>query len=187
MFAGQHQVDNIFDDSDDDDLLDPSESPSAKQESAVFMALKTMALLALIQLVCIGIMAVPDENTWKYAFLGTLIAITRQPVILGVCVINFGPIRNTVALYVENLPDHIMSSFDPIVDWWAGCQFGSTDHQDQRSFVEASHDELNGERAGHSPIVSRAEGRPNIVGKRDSAVSPANSNDSLNELPAVQC
>ena len=36
---------NIFDDSEDDDLLDVSESPSAKQASAVFNALKTMLFI----------------------------------------------------------------------------------------------------------------------------------------------
>ena len=42
--GGGSTFNNIFDDSEDDDLLDATESPSSKQESAVFSALKTMVL-----------------------------------------------------------------------------------------------------------------------------------------------
>ena len=42
--GGASTFNNIFDDSEDDDLLDATESPSSKQESAVFSALKTMVL-----------------------------------------------------------------------------------------------------------------------------------------------
>lgn len=173
---------SIFDDSDDDDLIDPSESPSAKQESAVFVALKTMSLLVIVQIACALSIALFEEGIWKYAFTTTLLAMIRHPGILAVGVFNFGPIRNTVSIYIDNLPDHLSSVFDPVVDLISGLHFATPATDDQRSFVEASHDD--NERA--SPVVSR-DTRPNIVGKRDSAVSPANSNDSLSELPAVQC
>ena len=55
---------------------------------------------------------------------------------------------------------------------------------DQRNIVEAAREDL--ERA-ISPENSK-DSKPNIVGKRDSAVSPSDSsNSSFDELPVVQC
>jgi len=172
---------NIFDDSEDDDLLDVSESPSAKQASAVFNALKTMLFIGGAMIASAVILVSYDEQTWKYAILSTMLCLIRNPGIIMVCIFNFGPIRNTVTLYLENIPEHISCSMCPFLErFFPMCK----SKDDQRNIVEAAREDL--ERA-ISPENSK-DSKPNIVGKRDSAVSPSDSsNSSFDELPVVQC
>ena len=168
---------NPFDDSsDDDDLIDPSETPSAKQSSAVVQALKTMLMLVLIHLICIGILSLDESNTWKYAVVTTLLSLVRFPGKLIICVLNFRPIRNTVALYLENLPAHFHNLMESVMEYWRFKWRSPID--DQRNVI-VSNDERN------SPVINE-DSCLNIVGRRESAVSPANSHDSL-QLPVVQC
>lgn len=192
----QQHVGAIFDDSDDDDddLLDASESPNAKQESAVCLALKTMLAVAVTRFIALTLLACTDQLLLpgqasaknKLAAVAAILCLTRHPCILAISVFNFGPIRNTVAIYAENLPDHLAGVLDPAMDWVHASLRLVSSRDDQRSIVEASHDEHNVNYNNASPTNPR-EARPNLVGQRDSAVSPADSNDSLNELPAVQC
>ena len=57
----------------------------------------------------------------------------------------------------------------------------SSPNDDQRSIVVESQEERT------SPVMNEGA-RLNMMGKRESATnSPSNSNDSLGELPAVQC
>ena len=168
---------NPFDDSsDDDDLLDPSETPSAKQSSAVLQALKTMLILVLIHLICIAILSLDESNTWKYAVVTTLLSLVRFPGKLIICVLNFRPIRNTVTLYLENLPAHFHNLMESVTEYWRFKWRSPID--DQRNVI-VSNDERN------SPVINE-DSCLNIVGRRESAVSPANSHDSL-QLPVVQC
>ena len=122
-----------------------------------------------------------DEQTWKYAILSTMLCLIRNPGIIMVCIFNFGPIRNTVTLYLENIPEHISCSMCPFLErFFPMCK----SKDDQRNIVEAAREDL--ERA-ISPENSK-DSKPNIVGKRDSAVSPSDSsNSSFDELPVVQC
>ncbi len=177
---------NIFDDSEDEVLLDPSESPIAKQESAVFSAMKTMFVFSLVEVASAVILVSYGETPWKYALLTSLLTITRTPGLITVCIFNFGPIRNTVSIYLENLPGHMSDFFGPVIFFVNKAFSGSNKASDDQrcNIVEASHEDL--ERAT-SPAITK-DSKPNIVGKRDSAVSPSNSNhSSLDELPAVQC
>ena len=169
---------NPFDDSsDDDDLIDPSETPSAKQSSAVVQALKTMLILVLIHLICILILSLAEtNNTWKYAVVTTLLSLVRFPGKLIICILNFRPIRNTVTLYLENLPAHFHNLMESVMEYWRFKWRSPID--DQRNVI-VSNDERN------SPVINE-DSCLNIVGRRESAVSPANSHDSL-QLPVVQC
>ena len=125
-----------------------------------------------------------SEYPWKYALIATLLSMIRNSGILAVCIFNFGPIRNTVGIYGGNLPDHMKELCGkPIFDYFSGIIHRSRD--DQRNIVEAAHEDL--ERAS-SPTIITKNSKLNIIGKRDSAMSPSNSNNSsLDELPKVQC
>ena len=113
--------------------------------------------------------------------LSTLLSMIRNPGIILVCIFNFGPIRNTISLYLENIPEHTSSALCPFVERFFPV---GKSKDDQRNIVEADREDL--ERA-ISPAISK-DSKPNILGKRDSAVSPSESNNSsFNDLPAVQC
>ena len=83
---------------------------------------------------------------------------------------------------MEDFPDHFRDTVQPIIDWinnFCACLRTSSNESDERNIVEAGDDlEQN---AISPPIKSKS--RLNIVGKRDSAVSPTNSE----MLPEVQC
>ena len=178
--SGQHI--NPFDDSsDDEDLIDPSETPSAKQSSAVLLALKTMLVLVLIHLTCILVLTLDTKeypNSLKYGIIVILLALVRSPGKLIAYILNFRPIRNTVSLYLENLPDHFQNLIENWFDYLSNLR---SSNDDQRSIVIVSNDEHT------SPVMMNGDECLNIIGNRESAVSPANSNDSLSQLPAVQC
>ena len=171
---------NVFgDDSEDDDLLDPIESPSVKQAAAVFMAIRTMVLVVLLPIVCLFILIFHGDTLWAYALVACLLTLIRCPGILCICIFNFGPIRNQVGMYIEDLPEHIKDALVPIWEYLIGL-FERSNESDERNIVEVG-DDL--ERANTSPNISKT--RLNIVGKRESAVSPTNS--IVEKLPQVQC
>jgi len=178
--GGGSTFNNIFDDSEDDDLLDATESPSSKQESAVFSALKTMVLFGGAMIASAVILGYYEEHAWKYAMLSTMLCLLRNPGILLVCIFNFGPIRNTVTLYLDHIPEHLSCALCPCL----GRYFPKVGKDDQRNIVEAAREDLEG---AISPPNSK-DSQPKIVGKRDSAVSPmGSSKSSFDELPVVQC
>ena len=187
QFSGSHltgssSYQNPFDDtSDDEDLLEPAEAPSAKQASAVFQAGKTMIVLLFVHVSCIILLTLNSlPNVTKYACVATLLCLVRFPGKLVICTLNFRPIRNTVSLYVENLPNHIQDLFENVIDSLSTFR-ASSPNDDQRSIVVESQEERT------SPVMNEGA-RLNMMGKRESATnSPSNSNDSLGELPAVQC
>ena len=68
-------------------------------------------------------------------------SITRHPLILWTSIWNFGPLRNTVGLYLENLPDHIYSSVtDPLHRWKENLKEVFTKRDDQRGIVVSAYD-----------------------------------------------
>ena len=68
-------------------------------------------------------------------------SITRNPVILWTSIWNFGPLRNTVGLYIENLPDHISSSVSaPLHRWKENLKEVFANRDDQRSIVVSAYD-----------------------------------------------
>ena len=108
------------------------------------------------------------------------IANCRNPGILMVCIFNFGPIRNTVTLYLDHIPEHLSCALCPCLRRY----FPKVGKDDQRNIVEAAREDLEG---AISPQNSK-DSQPKIVGKRDSAVSPVGSSkSSFDELPVVQC
>ena len=172
-------INNFGEDSDDEDLIDTPESPSVKQTAAVSMALRTMILVSILPIICIVILYFYCDSLWAYAFVACLLAFLRCPGIICICTFNFGPIRNQVEMYIEDLPEHIKDSFVALEDYFIGL-FSSDSDSDETNIVEATDDM---ERATHSPPIRKQ--RLNIVGKRESAVSPTNS--IVEKLPQVQC
>ena len=79
------------------------------------------------------------SSTWACIALLTvslITSITRHPVILLTSIWNFGPLRNTVGLYVENLPDHLHSSItEPLYQWLENLKRAFAHRDDQRSIV----------------------------------------------------
>jgi hypothetical protein len=59
----------------------------------------------------------------------TLASFLRHPMVLCVTVLNFGPIRSTFSIYVENLPEHLLGMTDPIIDWFQHIKIGSQEDQ----------------------------------------------------------
>ena len=178
--TGSSSYQNPFDDtSDDEDLLEPAEAPSAKQASAVFQAGKTMIVLMSVHVSCIVLLSLNNlPNVTKYACVATLLCLVRFPGKLVICTLNFRPIRNTVSLYVENLPNHIQDLFENVIESLSSFR-ASSPNDDQRSIVVESQEERT------SPVMNEGA---RLNKKRESATnSPSNSNDSLSELPAVQC
>ena len=173
-------INNFGEDSEDEeDLIEPSETPSAKQTAAVSMAIRTMILVAILSLICILILNFYCDSLWAYAFVACLLALLRCPGIICICALNFGPIRNQVEMYIEDLPEHLKDSVVAIEDYFLGLFCRGSD-SDETNIVENAEDL---ERAAKSPRIRKT--RLNIVGKRESAVSPTNS---MNEnLPQVQC
>ena len=166
--------------SEDEDLLDTPESPSIKQAAAVFSALRTMILVTLIPVGILVIQMYYLDSLWANALVAFLLAFFKSPGILCISIFNFGPIRNQVGVYMEDFPDHFRDTVQPLFDWvdnFCAWRTAATE-SDERNIVEAG-DDL--ERAISPPI--RSKSRLNIVGKRDSAVSPTNSE----MLPEVQC
>ena len=113
-----------------------------------------------------------------------------------VCYLNFGPIRNTVILYIANLPDHMRELSRPLCDYIAHWTLKQADQSDQRqNIVEAENQESSRHEVvsvvmqAASPVIICKECKPNIVGKRESAVSPSNSyhGSASVDLPEVQC
>lgn len=174
---------NVFPDfSEDEDLLDTPESPSIKQAAAVVSALRTMILVTLIPLGILVIQVYYRDSLWANALMAFLLTFFKSPGILCISIFNFGPIRNQVGVYMEDFPDHFRDTVQPVIDWinnFCACLRTASNESDERNIVEAGDDlEQN---AISPPIKSKS--RLNIVGKRDSAVSPTNSE----MLPEVQC
>ena len=95
-----------------------------------------------------------------------------------VCIFNFGPIRNTVTLYLDHIPEHLSCALCPCLRRY----FPKVGKDDQRNSVEAAREDLEG---AISPQNSK-DSQPKIVGKRDSSVSPVGSSkSSFDELPVV--
>ena len=112
--------------------------------------------------------------------LSTMLCLLRNPGILLVCIFNFGPIRNTVTLYLDHIPEHLSCALCPCLRRY----FPKVGKDDQRNIVEAAREDLEG---AISPQNSK-DSQSKIVGKRDSAVSPVGSSkSSFEELPVVQC
>ena len=180
---GQSTVQSaVFPDfSEDEDLLDTPESPSVKQAAAVFMAIRTMILATLVPVVVLIILMYYSDCLWANALMAFILTFFKSPGILCISIFNFGPIRNQVGMYMEDFPDHFRDTFDPFFEWVANfCALRTVADSDERNIVEVG-DDL--ERATNSPPMIRTKSRLNIVGKRDSAVSPTNSE----MLPEVQC
>ena len=90
--------------------------------------------------------------------LSTMLCLLRNPGILMVCIFNFGPIRNTVTLYLDHIPEHLSCALCPCL----GRYFPKVGKDDQRNIVEAAREDLEG---AISPQNSK-DSQPKIVGKR---------------------
>lgn len=112
------------------------DSPSAKQAGASYLALKTMLLVGFFRHCSLAAFAffAPYSN-FSLVAVTTVASLLRHPMVLCVTVFNFGPIRSTFSIYVDNLPEHLLGLTDPIVDWFQHLKIGS--QEDQRSIVQA--------------------------------------------------
>ena len=117
------------------------------QETCAFLAIKSLIILCLMR--CLSIVALAPlsfthSSTWtcfSLLIVSLMASMTRHPVILMTSIWNFGPLRNTVGLYVENLPDHIYESVtDPLHRLKENLKRAFTSHDDQRSFVGSADD-----------------------------------------------
>ena len=198
----------IFDDSqfEDDDMIDQSEeSPSTKQESASVLAFKSIIPLLLSRMISVGLFTLLPYSDVTFGAIAVIMLLTRHPAILILSIINFGPLRNTLGIYLENLPDHVSSFVDYLKD--RTCFRGSSVDDQRRSFVSeessdtasSSSDEVE-KRASGDGLVSRIGNKtsPLIVGERMSAMSPSSTPDKTptlvmakrpdsSSLPAVLC
>lgn len=203
----------IFDDSGDDDIIDPSEeSPSSKQESASMLAFKAIIPMWLSRMLCVALFVVLPYSVLTFGTIAAIMLLTRHPFILLISIINFGPLRNTVGVYIDNLPDHIMSFVD-IMRFGSLCSSSSDDQR--RSIVSDESDATSSASDDDKPKTTRvgvpsgisAVGSPRsnavspiVVGERVSAVSPSSSPDrgttdppamtnrpNSASLPAVLC
>ena len=176
-----NQTNQFGDDSEDDDLLDPTESPAVKQSAAVFMAIRTMVSVVILPIICIVILICYGHTLWAYALVAFLLALIRCPGILFICIFNFGPIRNQVGLYIEDLPDHLKDSVLPFIEHVLGFFARNNLSNDERNIVE-----VGDERGTNSP-TNDGQTRLNVVGERESAVSPSPTPSMIEKLPEVNC
>ena len=117
-------------------------------------------------------------SLWAYALVACLLALFRCPGILLICVFNFGPIRNQVGMYIEDLPEHLKDSLVPYLEYFSDfCNRNRSN--DERNIVEEGD-----ERIANSP-TNEGQTRLNVVGERESAVSPTPS--MVEKLPEVHC
>ena len=117
--------------------LDPMDSPSAKQAGASYLALKTMFMVGIVRHFSLAAFVyLSPRSNFSLAAVTTLASLLRHPTVLTVTVLNFGPIRSTFSIYVENLPEHILGLMDPVIDWFQHLKIGS--QEDQRSIVQAA-------------------------------------------------
>lgn len=117
------------------------------QETCAYLAMKSLLTLCLIK--CLSIVALVVFSTTSSSLIAcvSLLAvsltasITRHPVILLTSVWNFGPLRNTVGLYVENLPDHVSSILaSPLHRWKESLKQKFSNREDQRGIVVSAYD-----------------------------------------------
>jgi len=113
------------------------DSPSAKQAGASYLALKTMLMVGFVRHFSLAVFTfIAPRSNFSLAAVTTLASLLRHPTVLSVTVLNFGPIRSTFSIYMENLPEHLLSLSDPIIDWFQHLKIGS--QEDQRSIVQAA-------------------------------------------------
>jgi hypothetical protein len=111
------------------------DSPSAKQAGASYLALKTMLIVGIVRHFSLAVFTfLAPRSNFSLAAVTTLASLLRHPLVLCVTVLNFGPIRSTFSIYVENLPEHLIGLTDPIIDWFQHLKIGS--QEDQRSIVQ---------------------------------------------------
>ena len=102
------------------------DSPSAKQAGASYLALKTMFVVGIVRHFSLAVFTfIAPRSNFSMAAVTTLASLLRHPTVLSVTVLNFGPIRSTFSIYVENLPEHLLSFSDPIVDWFQNLKISS--------------------------------------------------------------
>ena len=111
------------------------------------MAIKSLLALCLMRCLSIVALAIYSRTTSSTGaciallVVSLMASITRHPLILWTSIWNFGPLRNTVGLYVENLPDHIASSVtDPLHRWKENLKEVFANRDDQRSIVVSAYD-----------------------------------------------
>ena len=117
------------------------------QETCAYLAIKSLLTLCLIKCLSIGTLVIFSTTNSSLIACVYLLAvsltasITRHPVILLTSIWNFGPLRNTVGLYVENLPDHVSSIFSsPLHRWKESLKQKFSNHEDRRGIVVSAYD-----------------------------------------------
>ena len=103
-----------------------------------------------------------------------------NPGILMVCIFNFGPIRNTLTLYLDHIPEHLSCALCPCLRRY----FPKVGKDDQRNIVEAAREDL--ERA-ISPKQSKHSQHKNVKRRNSTVSSTDSSKSSVDQLPFMQC
>ena len=117
------------------------------QETCAYLAIKSLLALCLMRCLSIVVLAIysrspsSTEACIVLLVVSLMASITRHPLILWTSIWNFGPLRNTVGLYVENLPEHISSSVtEPLHRWKENLKEVFANRDDQRSIVVSAYD-----------------------------------------------
>ena len=112
-----------------------------------YLAIKVLVSLWFIK--CLSVLALAlFSSTYSASWacfavilVSIMSSLTRHPLILLISIWNFGPLRNTVGLYIENLPDHIYSSITaPLHRWKENLKQAVANRDDQRIIVGSGDD-----------------------------------------------
>ena len=172
--ATQDVTGAIFDDnSDDDDLIDPVESPSAKQSGASKLAMYTLLLKLISRIICVSLLSYYPFSGYSLSAIAGVMSMTKFPMALAISVLNFRPLKNKVGEYTENLPDRLEELWEPVAEW-----FGQNSGDEQRRSIVA--DESDGGSSSDEARTDQGARRrntivSNLIGTRISAVSPFGS------------
>merc|ERR1711974_412120 len=107
--------------------------------------------------------------SWAWAtaalvFMCIAASLVRHPTILLTSIWNFGPLRNTVGLYVGNLPEHVHTSItEPLHEWLEDLKHKFAHREDQRGIVASgddsesnnSEEETNSRARSHGSMTRR--------------------------------
>ena len=118
------------------------------QETCAYLAVRSLLTLCVIKVVsfiCFANFATTkssSEACTSLIILCIAASVLRHPVILLISIWNFGPLRNTVGLYIENLPHHMSSFFaSPLHRWKESLKLKFSHREDQRRIVIPGYDD----------------------------------------------